>query len=133
MDGPVICGIEDAQDSEVAELARALSQRHGLPLLFVHVLRADGDEEHAARFLREAVGGGGELIAETGHHPADRIVELAHEKQASFVVVGNHGPRSSLLGSVSADIARRASCPVVIVPREEALDPSVATAGKRPS
>jgi hypothetical protein len=31
-------------------------------------------------------------------------------------VVGSRGPRSSLLGSISADISRRAPCPVVVVP-----------------
>ena len=33
-----------------------------------------------------------------------------------MIVVGSHGPRSSLLGSVSADVSRRAPCPVVVVP-----------------
>jgi hypothetical protein len=33
-----------------------------------------------------------------------------------MIVVGSHGPRSSLLGSVSADLTRRAPCPVVVVP-----------------
>jgi hypothetical protein len=41
MNGPVICGTENAED------ARALSQQHWFPLLFVHVLLADDDEEHA--------------------------------------------------------------------------------------
>jgi nucleotide-binding universal stress UspA family protein len=50
-------------------------------------------------------------------HPADGLVALARERDASFVVVGNHGPRSSLLGSISAEVSRRASCPVVVVPQ----------------
>jgi universal stress protein family protein len=33
-----------------------------------------------------------------------------------MIVVGSAGPRSSLLGSVSADVSRRAPCPVVVVP-----------------
>jgi hypothetical protein len=33
-----------------------------------------------------------------------------------MIVVGSHGPRSSLLGSISADVSRRAPCPVVVVP-----------------
>jgi hypothetical protein len=45
-----------------------------------------------------------------------RLVELAAEHDASLLVVGCHGPRSSLLGSVSADVSRRAPCPVVVVP-----------------
>jgi hypothetical protein len=33
------------------------------------------------------------------------------------LVVGSHGPRSSLLGSISAEVSRRAPCPVVVVPQ----------------
>ena len=33
-----------------------------------------------------------------------------------MIVVGSTGPRSSLLGSVSAEVSRRAPCPVVVVP-----------------
>lgn len=116
MNGPVICGIEDANDDGVAGVARELAERHELPLFFVHVLRDGDGYEAAARLLREATApGSGELAIESGH-PADRLVELAHDRAASFLVVGNHGPRSSLLGSISADVSRRASCPVVVVP-----------------
>ncbi len=113
VNGPVICGVEDAADEEgVAGVARELAERFGLPLLFVHVLRAVGEHGNA----REATAPEeGELTTAIGH-PADRLVELAREKEASFLVVGNHGPRSSLLGSISADVARRAPCPVVVVP-----------------
>jgi hypothetical protein len=43
-------------------------------------------------------------------------VAVAEEEAASLVVVGSTGPRSSLLGSISADVSRRAPCPVVVVP-----------------
>jgi hypothetical protein len=33
-----------------------------------------------------------------------------------LIVLGSTGPRSSLLGSVSAEVSRRAPCPVVVVP-----------------
>jgi nucleotide-binding universal stress UspA family protein len=116
MNGPVICGIHDANDGGVAGVARELAERYELPLFFVHVLRDPDGHEDAARLLREATAqGSGELEIESGH-PADRLVELAHGREASFLVVGNHGPRSSMLGSISADVSRRASCPVVVVP-----------------
>ncbi|MGN6871647.1 MAG: universal stress protein [Solirubrobacteraceae bacterium] len=124
---PVICGV-DAWDSEsgsagTVHLARDLARQFQSPLLFVTVIDADGDEKNRA--------GAGALlrhVTETSHdidtswtveegHPADRLVALAREREASFLVVGNHGPRSSLLGSVSADVSRRAPCPVVVVPR----------------
>lgn len=116
MNGPVICGIEDASDNGVAGIARELAGRYDLPLSFVHVLEgADGHEE-AARLLRETTApGNGEFAVVTGH-PADSLVELARVRDASFLVLGSHGPRSSLLGSIAADVSRRAPCPVVVVP-----------------
>jgi nucleotide-binding universal stress UspA family protein len=119
MNGPVICGIEDTHDDSVAGVARELAERYDLPLLFVHVLDGGKQAEEAARILRETTAPGyGELAIESGH-PADRLVELTRAKGASFLVVGNHGPRSSLLGSISADVSRRATCPVVVVPPTE--------------
>lgn len=114
MNGLVICGIEDASGETVATVARGLAMRYRLPLLYVHVLENGGPADQAAPLLREVVGDG-ELAIEKGH-PADRLVELATQRGASFLVLGNHGPRSSLLGSVSADVSRRAPCPVVTVP-----------------
>jgi nucleotide-binding universal stress UspA family protein len=114
--GLVICGIEDENGAGVARVARELAERYGLPLLYVHVLDGAADAEEALRLLGTTVAPGtGELAVEYGH-PADQLVALAHERDASFLVVGNHGPRSSLLGSVSADVSRRAPCPVIVVP-----------------
>jgi nucleotide-binding universal stress UspA family protein len=48
-------------------------------------------------------------------HPADRLVAAAADEQASLIVVGSTGGRTSLHGSVSAEVARRALCPVVVV------------------
>jgi hypothetical protein len=116
MSGPVICGIEDASGVGVATVARELARRYEAPLLYVHVLDGAGEIEQAAWMLRNAAPGSGELMIEKAHHPADRLVELAEEREATFVVVGSHGQRSSLLGSVSADVSRRAPCPVIVVP-----------------
>jgi nucleotide-binding universal stress UspA family protein len=117
MNGPVICGIDDSSTPlEAVWAARQLADRFELPLLYVHVLEEDGGEERAGVALREAgLTEGAELVVEHGH-PADRLVALAGERNASFLVVSNHGPRSSLLGSISADVARRSPCPVLVVP-----------------
>ena len=51
--------------------------------------------------------------------PADAIVETAEELAADLVVVGrrSRGPiHRPGLGSVSADVARRAPCEVLVVP-----------------
>jgi nucleotide-binding universal stress UspA family protein len=125
VNGPVICGIEDTNDKDVAAVARELAERFGLPVSFVHVLRDGDGNEEATWLLREAAGPYvNELAIERGH-PADRLVEVARERAAAFLVVGNHGARSSLLGSISADVSRRASCPVVVVRRPaDAVAPS---------
>jgi nucleotide-binding universal stress UspA family protein len=123
---PVICGV-DGWDSEsgsagAVHLARQLARRFQRPLLFVIVIAADTDEtsrDAAGALLRHVTETSSDVDAswtvEEGH-PADRLVALALEREASFLVVGNHGPRSSLLGSISADVSRRAPCPVVVVP-----------------
>jgi nucleotide-binding universal stress UspA family protein len=115
--GPVICGIDDSSETAAAAgVARELARRYELPLLYVHVLDEHGSNDGAEQLLRDvAAQAPAELAIERGH-PADSLVALAHERQASFLVVGNHGPRSSVLGSISADVSRRASCPVVVVP-----------------
>jgi nucleotide-binding universal stress UspA family protein len=116
MNGPVICGIDDSSSAVGAiRIARDLAERYALPLVYVHIVDRRGSDLRAAETLRETHAGG-ELLVEPAPYAADRLVELAHERAASFVVVGTHGPRSPLLGSVSADVSRRAPCPVLIVP-----------------
>jgi nucleotide-binding universal stress UspA family protein len=114
--GPVICGVDGSGVAAGAiEVARELAHRYELPLIYAHVLAGEEGSETAHALRDVAVLEQAELAIESAH-PADRLVALAHERRASFLVVGNHGPRSSLLGSISADVSRRASCPVVVVP-----------------
>lgn len=117
MNGPVICGVDGSNSSDGAmDVARELAERYGLPVVYAHVLDGGADGEDAARILHDDAARRLSALEFEHGHPADRLVELARDRDASFLVVGNHGPRSSLLGSVSADVARRASCPVVVVP-----------------
>jgi nucleotide-binding universal stress UspA family protein len=116
MNGPVICGIDDSSSALAAiRVARDLAERYELELVYVHVIDRRGSDLRAAEALRDSAVGG-ELLAEPAPWAADRLVELANERDASFLVLGTHGPRSSLLGSVSADVSRRAPCPVLVVP-----------------
>ena len=116
MNGPVICGVDGSSARGAVEVARDLAERYELPLVYVHVLDHGEDGEDAKEPRREATAPNHTEVLIARGHPADRLVALARERQASFVVLGNHGPRSSLLGSISADVARRATCPVVVVP-----------------
>lgn len=125
MNGSIICGVDDSTSAHRAvRVARRLSSTLGLRLVLARIVESSSPAERisalAARLgslAEEAAGddAGVRWVLDVGH-PADRLVELAEEEQAAFVVVGSTGPRSSLLGSISADVSRRAPCPVVIVP-----------------
>lgn len=124
MTGSIICGVDDSAAAKgAARVARALSRELGLGLVFVRVVEGDGAAATvsaiAERLQRLTAGAtdadsGAAWIVDAGH-PADRLVEAARRMQASLIVVGSGGPRSSLLGSVSADVSRHAPCPVVVV------------------
>ena len=123
--GSIICGVDDSDSAKgAARVARGLSGKLGLGLVFVRVVE-DGSPQENVSAIAERLGrvhagvtevdwGAGWLV-EVGH-PADRLVAAATAENASLIVVGSTGPRSSLLGSISAEVSRRAPCPVVVVP-----------------
>jgi universal stress protein A len=62
-----------------------------------------------------------EIRVAKGEAP-NKIVQIAQEWNADFVVLGSHGRTSlasALLGSVSESVARQAGCSVVIVRKTE--------------
>jgi nucleotide-binding universal stress UspA family protein len=74
---------------------------------------------------------GAVLCTERGD-PAERLVAVAEDKEAALIVVGSRRRgllASLLLGSVSATVARRAPCPVVIVPEDAQVPAAVAGDG----
>jgi len=123
--GSIICGVDDSESArEAARVARELSSRLGLGLVFVRVVEDGLPEEKVsaiAQRLERASGAASEVdcgadwLVDVGH-PADRLVAAASAHRASMIVVGSTGPRSSLRGSISAEVSRRATCPVVVVP-----------------
>lgn len=124
MTSSIICGVDDSESAKgAARVARELGARLRLRLVFVRVLEngaADDEVETVAVRLRHLAEAATELdcgahwLVDVGH-PADRLVAAAEEENAALIVVGSTGPRSSLLGSISADVSRRAPCPVVVV------------------
>ncbi len=125
MNGSIICGVDGSEAAKgAARVARVLSAKLGTRLVFVRVLERGAENaaisavaerlEQLAAQVDDGDGGAG-WVVDVGH-PADRLVSVAAAADAAAIVVGSHGPRSSLLGSVSAEVARRASCPVVVVP-----------------
>ena len=125
MTGSIICGLDDSASAKgAARVARALSGKLGLRLVFVRVVdpgSADAKVSAIAERLERLtacttdVDCGAGWLVDVGH-PADRLVAAAADEEARLIVVGSTGPRSSLLGSVSAEVSRRAPCPVVVVP-----------------
>ena len=114
--GPVIVGVDDSTFTTALEVARGIARQYDLPLLYAHVVDRTERAGHVERAVHDVGASHGAEVAIEHGHPADRLVELSREREASFLVLGNHGPRSSLLGSISADVSRRAACPVVVVP-----------------
>jgi nucleotide-binding universal stress UspA family protein len=125
MTGSIICGLDDSESAQgAARVARGLSSKLGLRLVFVRVVAPGSPDEQIStlakrlerltRCTTEVDCGAGWLV-DVGH-PADRLVAAAADEKARLIVVGSTGPRSSLLGSVSAEVSRRAPCPVVVVP-----------------
>lgn len=125
MTSSIICGVDDSESARgAARVARELGARLRLRLVFVRVLEngaGDDEVETVAARLRHLADAATELdcgahwLVDVGH-PADRLVAAAADEEASLIVLGSHGPRSSLLGSISAEVSRRAPCPVVVVP-----------------
>jgi nucleotide-binding universal stress UspA family protein len=121
VNGTIICGVDDSESAKrAARVARTLSSELGLGVIFVRALNGEAAGTTAERLERLAAGVNG---ADCGAawsvapgHPADALVAAAKKARAAMIVVGSTGPRSSLLGSISADVSRRAPCPVVVVP-----------------
>ena len=120
MPGAIICGVDGTDSAAGAiRVARELSALLGRWLVFVRVVEPGAPPDQV-----DAVAERLQLLADTSDalwlldvgHPADRLVAAAQDERASLLVLGSRGPRSSLLGSISADVSRRAPCPVVVVP-----------------
>ena len=143
MTGSIVCGVDDSESAKgAARVARELCAKLRLRLVFVRVVEDGAPDRrrigaiatrlhHLADSTTE-VDCGAQWLVDVGH-PADRLVTIAQEASAVLIVVGSNGPRSSLLGSISADVARRAPCPVVVV--APGADRSIANghAGREPS
>jgi nucleotide-binding universal stress UspA family protein len=113
-DGIVLCGV-DATDraATVLAAAKAAAERAGAPLLMAHVLtslwesdvpifRADAESPRTVEF----------------GPPGKRLLAVARRRDVELIVVGTRGLgrfTRMFRPSVSAEVARRADCPVMIV------------------
>lgn len=156
MTSPIVCGVDGSKHSHVAaQLAATLADRLGLTLMLVHVagapsvspqrrrttlgleLATSEHRRHHERRLRELASQLNAAQADTRVEiglPADWLVETADACSAALVVAGCRGAGvgySILRGSVSAELTRRAPCPVMIVPPLAAHPRAAQLAGGR--
>jgi nucleotide-binding universal stress UspA family protein len=136
--GPVVLGTEFGTVSAAAErVAIRHARRDGVPLVIVHAIdpgrlrlpggafrlrldQARASREAAARALLDRVRSAGvqaQLLIWDGD-PATCLLDVARAEGASRIVVGTHGRGRlgrAIIGSVSSEVAERASCPVDVV------------------
>ena len=121
-----------------AELGTGLAAAFGARAALLHVYRLpaknltgfpirDQELEEAAGQAEERLVGvqielarpGLELqLASRGGEPAEQILAYAEEVRADLIVIGTHGKNGLtklFVGSVTAEVLRRASCPVVVI------------------
>lgn len=137
MGAVIICAIEEATAEAVVLTAAELAPALGARVLLLHVERdpaffssfydRERERHRAARrgdqFLRTigALLPYGTRVEERVAlgAPAGEIVAVAEDVGASLIIVGSRrrgAVRRALTGSVSENVVRRASCPVVIAP-----------------
>jgi nucleotide-binding universal stress UspA family protein len=136
--GPILLATEFGVVSSAAErVAIRMALDAGVPLVIVHAIdpgrlrlpggrfrqridQARAAREHDTNAIGRRVRAAGvrpQVLVWEGD-PATCVLEAARSEGASTIVVGSHGRGRlgrALVGSVSADIAERADCPVHIV------------------
>jgi nucleotide-binding universal stress UspA family protein len=121
MAGTIVCAVDDSEAAgRVFETARGLADAWEARLLVVHAL-AGQDADDAGTSIRARLAQAGDLaeVRLIAGAPLEAILEAADREGAELLVVGSRGRgrlRSTVLGSVSRELASRARCPVVIVP-----------------
>lgn len=125
MAGSIICGMDGSESAKrAARVARRLGSALELRLVFVHVVEAGSPDEKVSRVAKRLhhlaegctdLDCGAAWVVDVGD-PVDRLVAASAGDDVSYIVLGSRGPRAPLLGNVAAEVSRRASCPVVVVP-----------------
>jgi nucleotide-binding universal stress UspA family protein len=157
----IVCGIEDtARGRAAAHLAGSLAERLGLELVAVHALSYPpspsllpaaasvptaaaqwGDQRESSRRIHDVLRSAGvrdALVRVESGAAAHRLATIAEPENAALIVVATRGTgsiRSTVVGSVTADLFHIAPCPIAVVPphpRQPILDgPVVVGVGDR--
>lgn len=109
----------------VAKDAKEMLSRHGA----VGTIEVEGTESSEQNWLALLLGESGKVrrIEHTkiGEDPAEVINVYAQEKRIDLIVMATHGRtglKSLLMGSVTSNVLRQATCPVLVLP--PGFDPS---------
>ena len=143
---PIVIAIDGSEGAETAAAAGArVARTLGTKAVLVYVRPSLGPlgepyyQEKLSEQMahaRNALAHAGELVGQEGvdaeeeileGSAADRVVELARDRDAPLIVVGSRGlgaAAGALLGSVSSAIIHRADRPVLVVPRRSAANDS---------
>ena len=139
MPKPLLCCVDDSDTARAAaRYARDLSSPLSLELVLVHVAgtaaapgasaapggharlveaQKEEGEEVLARAARDAGVGDARRRLEFGS-VVDRLLAVAAEEEAEMIVLGSRGRgrmRAAALGSVAAEVATKAPCPVLVI------------------
>jgi nucleotide-binding universal stress UspA family protein len=113
--GVVVCGVDGTDDAlRVIAAASATAGRVRAPLLLAHVVRSTWDCRVPAFGLEDTT----PRVVVYGA-PGPRLLSVAESRGAGLIVVGSRNLgrlRGRFYNRVSRYLARRARCPVMIVP-----------------
>jgi nucleotide-binding universal stress UspA family protein len=131
--GTIVCGVTETPDGRsAAELARALGERLGLRLVFVHVVDGvpPGTDESLTARHRQA--GAERILAEIAQEAGDEVekrvtvgdraeglARVAAEEGADLIVIGSRPARfgnRKLRSTLARDLEAATSIPVVVAP-----------------
>lgn len=119
----ILCAVDDSEAAgRVLDTARGLADASGADLLVLHAVESpDEDADRVVESIRSRLAGAGVApdVRLIEGPPARALMETTERESAELLVIGSRGRgslRSAALGSVSRELASRASRPVVIVP-----------------
>ena len=117
--GVVLVGTQGSEDQHAVMVAATIAARHDTRVVLAHVGRPDSAlqltlAEQAADVL--AITGRDPPVVTVAGLPIDRLTAMASSIGAGLLVLGSRCPQT--LAGVSASVACRASCSVLVLPAE---------------
>ncbi len=117
----ILCGVADSDTAgPVIALGRRFAVAYGAQISVVHAFdELAADAEQTMESIRADTASDGWIEIRLVEGPsADCLIEIAESERAEWIVVGSRSRSTSsgAVGNVLPQLARRAPCPVVVVP-----------------